>query len=65
MLGTPLHLAYLFNNAHKILNERAMGKSKSTKEFRVILVDQNGGKNGGKATEGKVSFVEHSCYMVV
>ena len=66
MLGTPLHLACLFKNACKILTERTMAKSKSTKEFRVILVDWNGGKKGGKATEGKVSFIiEHSCYMVV
>ena len=47
MLSTPLHLECLFNNACKIINERAMGKSKSTKEFRVILVDQNTGKKGG------------------
>jgi len=63
MLGTPLHLAHLFNNTCKILIEREMGKYKSTKEFRVILVDQNGGKKGGKATEGKkVCFIiEYSC----
>ena len=39
MLRTPLHLACVFNNARKILDERAMGKSKSKKEFRVILVN--------------------------
>lgn len=63
MLGTPLHLARLFNHARKILDERAMGKSKSTKEFRVILVDRNAGKKGGKAAEGKqVSVhIEISC----
>jgi hypothetical protein len=48
MLSTPLHLARLFNNACKILDERAMGKSKSKKEFTVILVDRNTGKNGTK-----------------
>ena len=63
MLNTLLHLAHLFNNAHKIVNERAMRKSKSTKEFRVILVDQNTGKKGGKAAEEKkVSFhIKISC----
>jgi hypothetical protein len=63
MLSTPLHLAHLFNNARKILDERATGKSKLKKEFRVILVDQNTGKKGGKTTEGKkVSFgIEKSC----
>jgi hypothetical protein len=63
MLGTPLHLARLFNNARKILDERATGKSKSKKEFRVILVDRNTGKKGGKTTERKkVSFgIEISC----
>ena len=65
MLQTPLHLARLFNNARKILDERATGKSKSKKEFRVILVNQNAGKRGGKTTEGKkVSFsIERSCSM--
>lgn len=63
MLGTPLHLARLFSNARKILDERATGKSKSIKELRVILVDRNAGKKGGKAAEGKkVSFyIERSC----
>jgi hypothetical protein len=63
MLSTPLHLACLFNNARAILDERATGKSKSKKEFRVILVDRNTGKKGGKTTEGKkVSFsIERSC----
>ena len=57
MLSTPLHLARLSNNACKILDKRAMGKSKSKKEFRVILVDWNTGKKGGKTAEGKkVSF---------
>jgi hypothetical protein len=50
MLSTPLHLACLFNNAHKILDKRAMGKSK---EFRVIIVDWNTGKKGTKNKEGK------------
>jgi len=60
MLSTPLHLASLFNNAHKILDERATGKLKSKKEFRVILVDW---KKGAKTKEGKkVSFsIERSC----
>ena len=63
MLSTPLHLARLFNNACKILDERATGKLKSKKEFTVILVDQNTGKNSTKAKEGKkVSFsIERSC----
>ena len=57
MLWMPLHLAHLFNNACQILDERATGKSKSKREFRVILVDRNVGKKGGKTTEGKkVSF---------
>ena len=63
MLSTPLHLVHLFNNAHKILDERVTGKSKLKKEFRVILVDQNTGNKGAKTKEGKkVSFsIERSC----
>ena len=48
MLSSPLHLAHLFNNACKILDEIATGKSKSKKEFTVILVDRNTGKNSTK-----------------
>ena len=63
MLSTPLYLARLFNNTRKILDERATGKSKLKKEFTVILVDPNTGKNGTKTKEGKkVSFgIEISC----
>ena len=63
MLSTPLHLARLFNNACKILDERATGKSKSKKEFTVILVDRNTGKNGTKAKEGKkvIFSIERLC----
>ena len=63
ILSTPLHPACLFNNAHKNLHERATGKSKLKKEFRVILVDWNTGKKGAKTKEGKkVSFsIERSC----
>jgi hypothetical protein len=57
MLSTPLHLARLFNNARQILDERATGKLKSKKEFRVILVDQHTGKKATKTNEEKkVSF---------
>ena len=54
MLSTPLHLAHLVTAARKVLDERASGKSKAKKELCIILVDQNAGKKGSKATmDGK------------